>query len=460
MRNTFRVTALLLVAALIVPPPARAAETLQQQVQQLQQQMQQLLKERDQDRDRIEKLEHTTKAAPHTKHVSASSSSARYTYNAPTMNGYSYSGTTHYVPAPQPYAAPAPQTGQYNGATSTTAESIAPPASTGGDGTYGTPAPTAGAVKSVYQQENAVFNRGFTVTPGATYTYGDNRFFTLNGFMALGAIFLGNIDVSRQQSTIYEPNVNVAYGVSKRLQFDVTVPFVYRSSVYSSQGAQTSSATVSDHFTNSGGLGDITAGFYYQLKSRTLGAPATILNAHLTVPTGISPFGIKVYQGDSGNDNISFVNTLPTGQGAYGLQVGATMIKTLDPAVVFGGVSYNYNFMRHYADLSPYADQVLPGTVQPGGALSFTIGTAFSLNDKMSTSFSFQDSVVSALREKADGPRNDWTNVVGSTLNAAVFNIGATYAVNKNLSYQTVLAIGVTQDAPNFQLSIRIPHYF
>ena len=435
-----RYLAVVLSSAMVLPAPALAEQTLAQQVHALQLQMQHLAKENARDRQRIKALERSRQQ---------NESSQMSSPNVVTAEPAVYQSTPSYLdplPSQNHYVeASAPST--------SAAHLIAPPPIA--QQTYGKAAPTANAVKAVYQQENALFSKGLTLTPAATYTYGDNRFFTLNGFMALGAIFLGNINVSRQQNALYEPNLNIAYGASNRLQFDATVPFVYRSSMYSSQGAQSSTAQISERSTHSGSIGDVNFGLYYQLAQHSLGSPATILSAHITAPTGISPYGIKVYQ-DTTNNNLSYVEALPTGQGAWGLQLGATMIKTLDPAVVFGGVNLAYNLPQHYNDISPYVGITQPGTIQPGGSLSFTIGTAFSLNDRMSTSFSFQDSMVQPLRERPDGL--PWTNVVGSALNAAVFNIGATYAVSKNLSYQTVLAIGLTQDAPNFQLTFRVPH--
>lgn len=419
------VRVLALIAAIsMVPYPALAGQpTLRQQMQSLQRQVRRLEKRSARDERRIRELEGRPPAgiAP-----AAPASPVFRAASAPVIRPQAREAALA-MPAPV-----VPQT------------------------TYGATAPPAAAVKAVYEQQNALFKKGLTLTPATAYTYGDNRFFTLNGFMALGAIFLGSIDVSRQQSSLYEPNVNVAYAVSNRLQFDTTVPFVYRSSTFSSQGAQSSSAQTSARTVNSGALGDINVGAYYELPRTTLGGAATVLNAHVTMPTGLSPYGIKVYQ-DSFNNNLSYVNSLPTGQGAWGVQFGATMIKTLDPAIVFGGVTLGYNFAKHYGDISPYPGTTQPGSVQPGAAMSFDLGTAFSLNDRMSTSFSFQDSVVGSLRERPDG--QPWSSVVGSALNAAVFNIGATYAVNKNVSYQVVLGIGVTQDAPNFQVNLRVPHF-
>jgi hypothetical protein len=150
------------------------------------------------------------------------------------------------------------------------------------------------------------------------------------------------------------------------------------------------------------------------------------------------------------------VKSLPTGAGVWGVSAGASIIKTVDPAILFAGATVFYNIQRHFPDISPYQGTTTPGTIAPGSALSVNFGTAFSLNDRMSATFGFQDTIVGSERLRSDnGP---WQTVGGSSVNAAVFNIGTTYAVNRHTSWQAMLGIGVTRDAPSFQLSMRFPH--
>jgi hypothetical protein len=274
--------------------------------------------------------------------------------------------------------------------------------------------------------------------------------------MALGSIFLGNINVSRQESSVFSPNVNLTYGVNKRLQFDMTIPFELRQTTYVSAGADQSSAQISQSTVKNGGIGDVNAGFYYQLRQHSLSAPTVVVNAHFTAPTGTVPYGIKIVRDQHPNDNLSFAKNLPTGQGVWGVSAGATVMKQFDPAILFAGANVYYNFAAHYRDISPYPNTIQPGSVKPGNALSVSLGTAFALNDKMSASFAFQDSMVGSTAVRGDGSL--WQTVGGSSFNAGVFNIGVTYAVNSHTSWQTMLGIGVTHDAPSFQLSVRVPH--
>ncbi len=455
-----RATWILVICALAagsIPAPATAGQTqtLQQQVRAMQQQLRVLVKQNVEQRRRIDRLEHgIARASAHKRATAVASGVSSAPASAPVAQFANYTSfqANGYARPPIKYAGNTVSVGVNN----TTPPS--PDNSSPHGNTLGQPGPQQETTNAVYQQQNALFARGLTFTPEVSYSYGDSRFFTLNGFMALGAIFLGNINVSRQQNSIATTSFNLTYGATKRLQYDVTVPFVSRSSTFSSVGAETSSAKASEKTIHSVGLGDINAGFYYQLPQRTLSSPAVILNGHVSFPTGRAPYGIKIVQ-DKDNNNLSYTQSLPTGGGTLGFSTGATIIKQMDPAILFGGMNLYYNTPTRFGDINPIdGSKAVPGWVAPGSAVSVTMGTAFALNDHVSTSLSFQDTVVNASRTKGD--KGSWSTIPGSTVNAGMFNIGLTYAVNKHLSWQTLLGIGVTKDAPNFTLSLRVPHSF
>jgi hypothetical protein len=309
-------------------------------------------------------------------------------------------------------------------------------------------APKTTSVETVYQQQNALFARGLTFTPALNYTYSDNRFFTLNGFLALGAIFLGNINVSR-----------LTDGVSNRLQLALNVPFLARSTMYTSVGANSSSSQASQQTVSSSSVGDISGGLYYQLSAERNGRPNVVLNAQIMAPTGVYPYGIKVKQ-DPNNNNLTYAADLPTGLGVWDVFGGISVIKSEDPAILFAGLNYYHNFSRHFNDISPTPGAKTPGSVAPGDSTVLNLGTAFALNERLSTSLSYQQSFTGSTRIKSDGPGQTWQTLVGSNTNTGVLNLGTTFALNKSTSWITQVGIGVTHDSPNIQISVRFPHHF
>lgn len=316
--------------------------------------------------------------------------------------------------------------------------------------------PSESSIDTLYQNQNALFARGLTVTPSFTQVYSDSRFFTLNGFLALGAIFLGNINVSRQKSDVSVFNVGTTYGVTPRFQLSANLPYIYRAATYSTVGANGSGTQPSEVRQSFGDLADASVGVFYQAATETPKRPNIIVNAQVTLPTGKPPYGIKIVT-DKLNSNLMYPQILTTGQGVVGLSGGASFIKTVDPVIFFGGANYYHNFPGRFNDISSDANQFVPGFAKPGEAVSYNVGTAFALNERSNLAFSFADTIQGETLLKPDGAKT-YQHVVGSGSNAAVFNIGTTYVVNRRSSVQVQVGLGLTQDAPSFQINLRLPH--
>lgn len=317
--------------------------------------------------------------------------------------------------------------------------------------------PADRSVESVYEQHNALFRRNLTLTPSITRTYSDNRFVTLNGFLALGAIFLGNVNVTQQRTDLTITALNATYGLSNRFQLDGTLPYFNRSTNFSSVGANNSSAQPSQDNVANSGIGDAVVGAFYQLRPESNTAPGITVNGHVSIPTGRSPYGIKLVS-DPLNDNLQYPGRLPTGSGVPGVQIGASFVKTSDPVVWFGGANFYYNLPKHFADLSSDANTVVPGFARPGNTFQYQLGTAFALNERTSLSFAFSDAISSEVLIKPDG--GPITPVIGSATNAAMLSISTGFASNPHQTVVTEFDLGLTKDAPNFQLDMRFPHRF
>lgn len=58
-------------------------------------------------------------------------------------------------------------------------------------------APIARSAKALLQERHFLFNQQFSLEAGITYIHSDRRDLFLNGFLALDAIFLGNISLDK-----------------------------------------------------------------------------------------------------------------------------------------------------------------------------------------------------------------------------------------------------------------------
>ena len=316
----------------------------------------------------------------------------------------------------------------------------------------------AESVEDVYQQASGFYGTGaFSLETGLTYTHYNSNQLALNGFLALDAIFLGNINIDEINSDSYTLDVTGRYN-RDRWQYSMTVPVNYRESTYSSAGAGGSTATFSEQtVTGDPRIGDITFGVAYKFLDEADGMPDGVLSVDVRAPTGKDPYGIKLVE-TSGNDNLFVPEDLPTGNGVWGVTTGLSLVKTYDPAIVFGNIGYTYNLEDSFDDISSQQGVKVPGKVKLGNTFNFGLGVAFALNEKMSLALSFSELISQKSKIKPDD--GDWQSVDNSNYNAAYFNVGMTFAPTANMSIVPNLSIGLTPDAPDFSFSIKFPYYF
>lgn len=317
----------------------------------------------------------------------------------------------------------------------------------------------AQSVSNLYNEASGFFGNGkFSFETGVTYARYDARQLTLNGFLALDSIFLGNINLDRIKSDNWTLDLTGRYNLDNRWQFDVNVPVIYRESTYQSGGAgNDATATSEGSVTRDPTIGDVNFGVAYKFLDETPNLPDAVVSVRVKAPTGKEPFGIKLVQ-QTTNDNLYVPESLPTGNGVWSITPGISLVKTFDPAVLFGSLSYTHNFEESFDDISSDVNQKVGGKVSLGDSFQFGVGVAFALNEKMSMSFSVSDLVQRKSKLKPNG--GNWQSVVSSDANAGYFNVGMTIAASDNLTIVPNLAIGMTDDAPDFTFSLKFPYYF
>ena len=318
----------------------------------------------------------------------------------------------------------------------------------------------AQSVSNLYDEASGFFGGGkFSVETGLTYSRYDNRQLILNGFLALDSIFLGNINLDRIKADTWTLDVTGRYNFNQRWQFELNVPVVYRESTYQSGGANNGAAGVTSEetVTRDPTLGDVHFGIAYKFLDESVNTPDAVLTLRVKAPTGEEPFGIKLRQVQS-NTNLFVPDELPTGNGVWSVTPGISLVKTYDPAVLFGSLSYTHNLEESFDDISSTVNVETPGKVKLGDSFQIGAGIAFALNEKMSMSFSFSDLIQRKSKLKPNG--GDWQSVVSSDANAGYFNVGMTLAATDNLTIVPNLSIGLTDDAPDFTFSLKLPYYF
>lgn len=328
------------------------------------------------------------------------------------------------------------------------------------------------SVEDVLQQEHVLFNRPLTLEAGITYGHYDRRELTLNGFLALDAIFLGNIAIQGIKSDSLTYDFAARYGLTPRLTLNVDAPFIQRWTNYQKGGAGGAAAALAEENTSDPPhVGDLNASANYRLFAETPNRPDVVLTAGVVAPTGRAPYGIDVRTiedtsnngGTGDNNDNNFVRfAVPsqqaTGNGLWAVNLGASAVKTMDPAIAFASVAYQHYFQRHFGDIDTSPDTTTPGSVELGDNFTFGGGVAFAFNDRTSMSFSVVDKIVREARIKIDGKGSQ--PVIGSLGNIGTLNLGLTYAMTPHLTWVTLLGVGLTPDAPDFTLNVKLPYQF
>lgn len=318
------------------------------------------------------------------------------------------------------------------------------------------PAPTT-AQEDVTEQQQGTFGRSIGMEFGMSYTHFDNARINLDGFLALDAIFLGSISIDRINADIFSFEPSIDLGLSNRLFVDASLPILSRFSNFQSGGAGGSASGVVERTVRGTGIGDASVGLSYRLLQESGNAPDVVLNTRVKFPTGRHPFGIEFTEVEGTEGNLSIPEELSFGSGVYGASMGVSVLKTLDPMIVFGSVTYFHNFQNSFADIdeSP-GDQ--PGQIKLGDAYQLGAGLAFSLNDKSSISMSYTQRLIDRTRLIPDD--EDEQVVTGSQANVALVNLGATFSLGENVTLVTNVGVGLTDDSPDMTVGFRIPYRF
>ena len=131
---------------------------------------------------------------------------------------------------------------------------------------------------------------------------------------------------------------------------------------------------------------------------------------------------------------------LALGSGFDSYSLSFTSVANSDPLVLFGGVTVNYTDGDH----KPV------GFVEPGMSYGLNLGMVLAVNFDTSLSFSFQ------LLD-TDKTRIDHQLIDGSNMTTGTFAVGLSTAAGGDQPVDVDLAIGLTSDSPDFQLTVSFP---
>jgi hypothetical protein len=295
----------------------------------------------------------------------------------------------------------------------------------------------------IFDEPTALTPHGkFVFEPSYQFVHSTDNRVALVGFSVIPAITIGLIDVRRVSRDIHTLALTGRYGVTSRFEVEAKVPWVHASSNTQTRALATPSFTDETFDASGSGLGDVELAARYQFNAFRGDNAVYIGHLRYKSRTGTGVFEVPI-------DETGLQTELPTGSGFDGLQTGVTFLYPSDPAVFFGGAAYTYNFARDVGHGF--------GRVRPGSVVDLNAGMGLALNERASFSIGYQHSIVGSMQQRDP---EEVARVLARTgrLQLGTMRFGLGYRLTPKTNLNVSLGVGVTDDTPDFELTVRFPY--
>uniref|UniRef100_A0A831UF50 Transporter n=1 Tax=Geobacter metallireducens TaxID=28232 RepID=A0A831UF50_GEOME len=306
-------------------------------------------------------------------------------------------------------------------------------------------------VAPIFDQPGVLTPRGtLVVEPSFQYSHSSTSRIALVGYTIVPAVHVGIIDIRAVDRDAYIGALAARYGLTNRLEFEVKVPYVYRTDTSTTRSYIGGGLDDKAFDSDGNGLGDVEFGLRYQINSPTTG-PFFITSLRVKSDTGNGPFDIPYETRKVSDKDESFIPAeQPTGSGFWAVQFGLSAIYPTDPAVLFGGISYLWNIERN---VNTTIGKTSIGSYDPGDTFGFNFGMGLALNETVSFSLGYDHSVIGRNRQ-------DGTAVGESETHVGTLLFGYSLRLTQKTTANLSLGVGVTEAAPDVQLTLRVPFSF
>lgn len=277
--------------------------------------------------------------------------------------------------------------------------------------------------------------------PSFEYTRSSTNRLVFRGIELIPGIQIGLIEATDADRDTLVGTASLRYGISDRLEAEVRLPYLYRNDRIEvvqqrDEGIVRSIALRQD------GIGDAEFSLRYQFNRPVGQKPIFVGSLRVKSDTGKGPF-------DIGYDEFGVATGLATGSGFWAVQPGINFLMPSDPAVIYGGLAYLYHIPR---DVNKMVGEVLVGHVDPGDAISANIGFGFALNPRFSFSLGYRHNYIFPTRSEIGD-----TIQKSKYLHVGSLNFGMSYRLTQRDVLNLGFEIGVTEDAPDVSITLRMP---
>jgi hypothetical protein len=299
-------------------------------------------------------------------------------------------------------------------------------------------------VAQIFDTPGVLTPRGkLTLEPSLQYSHSSDSRVALVGFTIVPAIAIGTIDVREVNRDTFIAALTARYGITNRFEIEGKLPYVHRDDETRTRPLATPAITESTFDADGSGLGDVELAARYQFNQLVPDRPIYVGTLRFKSRTGEDPFEVDI-------DPLTGLETeLPTGTGFYTVQPGLSVIFPSDPAVFFAGVNYLWNIKRSVGGGF--------GEVDPGDAVGINFGMGLALNERASFSVGYEHATFFGDEQSGEDPSR---RIRSSTRQLGTLAFGLSYRLNQKTNFNLSVGAGVTEDAPDVQLTLRLPYTF
>jgi len=300
-------------------------------------------------------------------------------------------------------------------------------------------------VEAVPEGQGVLTPRGqFVLDPSFEYTRSSTNRLVFRGIELIPGIQIGAIEASDADRDTLIGTFAMRYGLTNRLEIEGRIPLLYRKDRIQVV-QQREDQIVREIGLKETDIGDAEFALRYQLNQPKGQNPIWVAGLRVKTDTGKSPYEIPF-------DEFGVATGLATGSGFWGVQPSISFLLPSDPVVLYGGLGYLWNIKR---DVNRVVGDVLIGEVDPGDAINANVGFGFALNPRFSFSLGYRHNYIfSTSTELGDTVQRSNDIQVGS------FNFGMSYRLSERQALNLGFAFGVTEDAPDVGITLRMPFRF
>jgi hypothetical protein len=290
------------------------------------------------------------------------------------------------------------------------------------------------------------------VEPSVEYLHTSTNRVAIEGFTILPALLIGNIDIIESDRDTYLASLAVRYGITNSFEVELRAPYVWRHD--SSRERPVLTPNQSDQFVIGRGsnIGDVEFGLRYQIPRPSPAWPFLVANLQIKSATGTDPFKLAQEANLTTSEPTKFTD-LPTGSGFWSVNPSITFIYPSDPVVFFGNVGYLVNLRDRKTALDKNGNPLF-GNVDPGDALRLNFGIGIGLNDRSSFSVSYALDIYGRTTIQAQAPHDE---IFGSDVTVGRLLLGYSLKLPSGTPLNLAVGIGTTKDAPDSDLTFRVP---